>query len=146
MLFTSNKLQRIHETDERVGRIIGGMSPVNIKVKFLFFLYYPIYFEIISLDFPYFFQYDCFYAPFEFNSITYVWWNDRDGNDKYFWAGSNVGGLPRKHFCQCGIDGNCVDNSLKCNCDASAPVQLVDDGKFWHYILSIMAIFFMSQN
>ena len=59
------------------------------------------------------YQYNCNYAPFEFDKVPYAWWIDRDGNSQYFWAGSNAGGLPRKHFCQCGIDGNCVDNSLK---------------------------------
>jgi hypothetical protein len=75
-----------------------------------------------------YYQYNCNYAPFEFDKVPYAWWIDRDGNSQYFWAGSNAGGLPRKHFCQCGIDGNCVDNSLKCNCDIAAPIQLADEG------------------
>ena len=74
----------------------------------------------------FFIQYDCYYAPFQFDK-PYAWWNDRDGNAQYFWAGNNTDGI---HTCQCGIDGNCADtNSLKCNCDASAPVQLSDEGK-----------------
>jgi hypothetical protein len=37
------------------------------------------------------------------------------------------------------MDGNCVDPALKCNCDAAAPVQLVDDGLtlFWFNYLNI---------
>jgi hypothetical protein len=72
------------------------------------------------------FQYDCYYAPFKFDNTEYAWWNDRDGNAQYFWAGNNTDGI---HTCQCGINGDCVDISLKCNCDAAAPIQLVDDGK-----------------
>ncbi|XP_046645838.1 uncharacterized protein LOC124336182 [Daphnia pulicaria] len=70
-------------------------------------------------------RYDCNFAPFESNGVAYSWWNDREGNAQYFWSGSNAGGV---HTCQCGIDGNCVDPVAKCNCDALAPLQLVDDG------------------
>ncbi|XP_046459494.1 uncharacterized protein LOC124205942 [Daphnia pulex] len=70
-------------------------------------------------------KYECYYAPFEFGNTVYAWWNDRNGNPQYFWAGNNMDGI---HTCQCGISGNCADNSLKCNCDTAAPVQLVDDG------------------
>ncbi len=45
---------------------------------------------------------------------------------KYFWPGNNKDGI---HTCQCGINGDCFDNSLKCNCDTAAPIQLVDEGK-----------------
>ncbi|EFX82829.1 hypothetical protein DAPPUDRAFT_316370 [Daphnia pulex] len=93
-------------------------------------------------------RYDCNYAPFESNGVAYSWWNNREGIPQYFWAGSNTDGV---HTCQCGIDANCVDPaakcegfttevlgctknflvvnpSAKCNCDALAPLQLVDDG------------------
>jgi hypothetical protein len=60
----------------------------------------------------------------EFNLISYSWWNDRNGNAKTFWAGGNTD----VHLCQCGLVGNCVDSSSKCNCDSAAPVQLTDDG------------------
>ncbi|XP_046639768.1 uncharacterized protein LOC124320908 [Daphnia pulicaria] len=70
-------------------------------------------------------RYDCNYAPFELNGVAYSWWNDREGNAQYFWAGSNTGGV---HTCQCGIDGNCVDSAVKCNCYTISPIQLVDDG------------------
>ncbi|EFX87243.1 hypothetical protein DAPPUDRAFT_97326 [Daphnia pulex] len=69
-------------------------------------------------------KYDCNFAPLEFNDITYAWWNDRNGNSKFFWTGGNTD----VHTCQCGLDGNCVDPSTKCNCDSAAPVQLTDDG------------------
>ncbi|XP_046459310.1 uncharacterized protein LOC124205831 [Daphnia pulex] len=70
-------------------------------------------------------KYDCYYAPFELSGYAYSWWNDRDGNAQYFWAGDNTEGI---HTCQCGIDGNCVDNYAKCNCDAAVYAQLFDDG------------------
>lgn len=69
-------------------------------------------------------RYDCYYAPFEFDSVAYAWWNDKNGNAQYFWSGSDVS----VHTCQCGIDRNCVDASLKCNCDSTAPVSLTDSG------------------
>ncbi|XP_046645807.1 uncharacterized protein LOC124336159 [Daphnia pulicaria] len=70
-------------------------------------------------------RYDCNYAPFELNGVAYSWWDDREDNAQYFWAGSNTGGV---HTCQCGIDANCVDSAVKCNCDTISPIQLVDDG------------------
>ncbi|KAK4004506.1 hypothetical protein OUZ56_006240 [Daphnia magna] len=69
-------------------------------------------------------QYDCNFAPFEFDDVSYAWWNNKDGNSEYFWAGSD----DSVHTCQCGIDGNCVDASLKCNCDSAAPIPLTDTG------------------
>ncbi|EFX62126.1 hypothetical protein DAPPUDRAFT_19082, partial [Daphnia pulex] len=51
-------------------------------------------------------------------------WNDKDGNDKFFWAGANT----NVHTCLCGIDGNCVESFTKCNCDSAAPEQLADSG------------------
>ncbi|KZS16124.1 Uncharacterized protein APZ42_018233 [Daphnia magna] len=69
-------------------------------------------------------QYDCNFAPFEFDDVSYAWWNNKDGNSEYFWAGSDAS----VHTCQCGIDGNCVDASLKCNCDSAAPIPLTDTG------------------
>ena len=52
---------------------------------------------------------------------------------RYFWAGSNS----NVHTCQCGIDDNCVDSLTKCNCDALAPVNLLDEGKIWNYFVDI---------
>ncbi|EFX82286.1 hypothetical protein DAPPUDRAFT_241573 [Daphnia pulex] len=69
-------------------------------------------------------KYDCFYAPFEFDGVAFSWWNDKDGNDKFFWAGANTD----VHTCQCGLDGNCVESFTKCNCDSAAPEQLADSG------------------
>lgn len=60
------------------------------------------------------------------SDVAFGWWNDKDGNSKYFWSGGNTD----NHTCQCGIDKNCVETYVKCNCDAAAPVQLSDDGKF----------------
>ena len=33
-------------------------------------------------------------------------------------------------MCQCGIDGNCIDPSLHCNCDSIFPSNLTDAGNF----------------
>ncbi len=59
-----------------------------------------------------------------FDDVTFAWWNDRNGNSQTFWAGSNAA-----HTCQCGIDHNCVDASVTCNCDVAAPVPLTDSGR-----------------
>ncbi|EFX66774.1 neurexin IV [Daphnia pulex] len=69
-------------------------------------------------------QYDCNYAPFEFNNVPYAWWNDRNGDPHYYWAGSATD----VHSCQCSIDQNCVDGTAKCNCDSISPTQLTDAG------------------
>ena len=71
-------------------------------------------------------QYDCISAPFEKNGIPYSWWNDRNGNPQYFWAGASDDGI---HICQCGIDKYCVDNSFRCNCDSGVGTPLTDNGE-----------------
>ena len=83
------------------------------------------YKKLINLLNYLFKQYDCYFATLEFNTVPYSWWNDKSGNAQYFWAGSNS----TVHTCQCGIDGNCVDPGVNCNCDSAAPVQLTDYGK-----------------
>ena len=70
------------------------------------------------------FQYDCFGAPLEFNGVKYSWWNDRYGKVQYFWSGTNT----NSHICQCGIDKDCVDPDVKCNCDSYELQQLNDSG------------------
>ena len=72
------------------------------------------------------FQYDCFGAPLEFNGVKYSWWNDRYGKVQYFWSGTNT----TSHICQCGIDKDCVDPDVNCNCDSYEPQQLNDSGLF----------------
>ena len=72
-----------------------------------------------------FFKFDCISVPFEFNNVAFAWWNDRNGIQRYYWAGSNQ----NVHTCQCGIDQNCVLSDLNCNCDASTSAPLSDQGK-----------------
>ena len=72
------------------------------------------------------FKYDCFRAPLEFGGVNESWWNDRDGIERFFWAGANSNN--NQHTCQCGIDKNCINSTKKCNCDAMAVVQLSDIG------------------
>jgi hypothetical protein len=85
-------------------------------------------------------QYDCFNAPHKLENTMYSWWNDRNGNSQYFWAGNNAYGIPT---CQCGIDGNCAVSSVMCNCDSLAQQQLSDKGKLCYSchqkILKIMS-------
>ena len=72
------------------------------------------------------FQYDCFSAPLKFNGINQSWWYDKNGVRQFYWTGSDAS----THMCQCGIDGNCIDPSLHCNCDSIFPSNLTDAGNF----------------
>ena len=69
-------------------------------------------------------QYDCFAAPLYFNGVSQSWWNDRNGQVQNYWEGSNSG----QHVCKCGVDGDCVDSSMMCNCDSTFPMRLSDFG------------------
>ncbi|XP_057370159.1 uncharacterized protein LOC130691262 [Daphnia carinata] len=73
-------------------------------------------------------QVDCYDAAFEFNSVPYAWWNDRNGDPRYFWSGMNNNSSGRYHTCQCGLDGSCKDKSLSCNCDSDLAIELSDVG------------------
>ena len=75
-------------------------------------------------------QFDSFSVPLEFNSTQYGYWNDRNGGKQIFWAGPATS----QHTCQCGIENNCVERNVKCNADALAPLDQVDDGKISNYI------------
>ena len=75
-------------------------------------------------------QFDSFSVPLEFNSTQYGYWNDRNGGKQIFWAGPATS----QHTCQCGIENNCVEWTVKCNADALAPLDQVDDGKISNYI------------
>lgn len=69
-------------------------------------------------------RYDCLSAVFVFNDVQYCWWNDRHGEPRYYWAGSK----DNVHTCSCGNDGSCVEPTVLCQCDASAPLALFDEG------------------
>ena len=71
-------------------------------------------------------QYDCINAPLELNNKPQSWWRDRNGAKHFFWAGAKTNN--RSHTCQCGIDGDCVDPSYKCNCDAMKSYEMTDSG------------------
>lgn len=71
-----------------------------------------------------FIRYDCYSAVLEFDDIEYSWWNDRNGEPHYYWTGSD----DTIHTCSCGIQGNCADPNLLCNCDSVAPAALFDEG------------------
>ncbi|XP_046635066.1 uncharacterized protein LOC124314087 [Daphnia pulicaria] len=71
---------------------------------------------------------DCFDAAFEFNGIAYAWWNDRNGDPRYFWSGKNNNLTSHYHTCQCGLEKSCLDKSLSCNCDSDLAMELSDIG------------------
>ncbi|XP_032776653.2 contactin-associated protein-like 3 [Daphnia magna] len=73
-------------------------------------------------------QINCFDAALEFNGIAYAWWNDRNGDERYFWSGTNNNLSAHYHSCQCGLEGSCVDKSLLCNCDSDLAMELSDNG------------------
>ena len=63
----------------------------------------------------------------KFNGIRQSWWYDKNGVKQFYWAGGDAS----EHKCQCGIDGNCIDPSLSCNCDSLFSLNLTDAGKFY---------------
>ncbi len=76
--------------------------------------------------FGYYAQYDCTSAALEVNGVAYSWWNDKNGVPRYFWSGNTTD----SHICQCGIDQNCIESFMPCNCDSSLPMALADNGEF----------------
>ena len=78
-------------------------------------------------------QYDCVNAPLNVNGVAFSWWNDRNGTERYFWSGSNSS---TKHpVCQGGIEDNCFDDFLPCNCDSILHTQLFDSGNIITYFI-----------
>jgi hypothetical protein len=70
-------------------------------------------------------QYGCFIAPLTVSAESdMAWWIDSNGDQQYYWTGSNSG----SHICQCGLDDSCHNNKLQCNCDASLPNWFTDEG------------------
>lgn len=45
----------------------------------------------------------------------YSWWISRENRQMDYWAG----GLPGSRKCACGVQGNCIDPTKWCNCDAN---------------------------
>ena len=74
-------------------------------------------------------QFDSFVVPLEFNLTQYGYWNDRNGGKQIFWAGPATS----SHTCQCGIENNCAEREYKCNADALAPLDVVDEGINYSY-------------
>ncbi|XP_046640282.1 uncharacterized protein LOC124323313 [Daphnia pulicaria] len=70
-------------------------------------------------------KYECYSAPLQFDGVEYSWWNDRNGNEQYYWNGSDNS----THMCSCGISKTCADPNENCNCDAAVPVNLIDEGE-----------------
>ena len=70
------------------------------------------------------FTFDCFLTPLMYNNVSYGFWLDRYGIEQNFFAGEDYG----NHTCQCGIEGNCVDEDVACNCDSKTPTWLKDSG------------------
>ena len=71
-------------------------------------------------------QVNCVGGPFTIGDVNYAWWNDVDGKIQNFWSGSD----DSTHICQCGIENDCIQPNLECNCDANVAVPLSDNGIF----------------
>jgi len=71
-----------------------------------------------------FFKFECLGVPFEFNGVSYAFWKGREDTIHTFWAGP----LTKDHTCKCGIDENCDDATVNCNCDALSPSRAIDEG------------------
>ena len=70
-------------------------------------------------------RYDCRSAPLEFNGVAQSWWTDRNGERHADFTGGKADGPSR---CQCGLEGNCLDQGLSCNCNAVSPLPTSDTG------------------
>ncbi len=84
-------------------------------------------------------QYECYSAPLQFDGVEYSWWNDRNGNEQYYWHGSDNS----THMCLCGIANMCADPNKNCNCDADVPINLVDEGMLKKRIKLILCLKYM---
>ena len=84
-------------------------------------------------------QYDCVSAPLNVNGVAFSWWNDRNGTARYFWSGSTGSNSSIQNpVCQCGMDGNCIDDFLPCNCDSVLQTQLSDTS--WNALIGFKRI------
>lgn len=55
----------------------------------------------------------------------FSWWVSRHNRPMDYWAG----GLPGSRKCECGIQGNCIDQTKWCNCDAGSFEWQEDSGE-----------------
>jgi hypothetical protein len=53
------------------------------------------------------------------------WWKGSNGVKNYFWDGKHS---PSDYACACDVDGNCLNKSTKCNCNAGATGWSSDAG------------------
>ncbi|XP_075231156.1 neurexin-4 [Lycorma delicatula] len=54
----------------------------------------------------------------------YSWWVSRHNQKMDYWAGA----IPGSRKCECGVMGQCIDNTKWCNCDAGLESWLADGG------------------
>lgn len=54
------------------------------------------------------------------------WWIGRNNQNNYYWGGS----APGTHKCKCGLEGGCLNNEPRCNCDAGLGREGITDGGF----------------
>lgn len=71
-------------------------------------------------------------AALEMYGVKYSWWEDKNGQPRYFWSGNDTN-LP--HTCQCGIEKNCIYDDVKCNCDADALPETFDEGTITVFLI-----------
>ena len=72
-------------------------------------------------------RFDCFLAPLTaFKKHDNGYWSSFDSTRHTFFHGFRDEVSP--HFCQCGINGTCVEPMLDCNCDANLPTWQTDEG------------------
>ncbi|XP_078259443.1 contactin-associated protein-like 5 [Rhinoraja longicauda] len=62
------------------------------------------------------------------DGIPFTWWNGRTNEKQVYWGGSSIG----VQRCTCGLDGNCLDTSYYCNCDADSDKWTNDTGVLSH--------------
>lgn len=131
MLFERHYLLCIKISNRRVGKAIWKMSTIHqgsLKNKRFHFIIYQLNECCIGM------QYDCSGAPLESNGVRYSWWEDKNGQPRYFWSGNDT---KLQHTCQCGIDKTCLHPNVNCNCDAGDLNETFDEGNGTISLLSL---------
>ncbi|RWS24200.1 relaxin receptor-like protein, partial [Leptotrombidium deliense] len=71
-----------------------------------------------------FIQWNCSGSGFMFNTSKPIsWWESRDGVPQFYWGGAKQNGT-------CGCWPHCVNESLRCNCDAQIRFQWQEDSGY----------------
>ena len=76
-------------------------------------------------------RYDCKQAPLNHLNISNAWWQDRHDELHFYWSGDGdlEEEMDYEGYCYCYNHDTCVQDSVKCNCDAGSELWSSDDGQ-----------------